>query len=399
MKRDKKMKIGLIGLDFCSDNLGCGALSYSFLHILDYIAQKNGTEVSICVFTQEKCRIDPCFSPNIKEVEVTEYHLKDIPSMIHFWRKVKECSVTYDFTSGDSFSDIYGITRVAKSEFMKTVILLSRTKLVLGPQTYGPFANPFLRNWAAWILRHAETVYARDDISADYVQKISGVNPTRAVDVAFILPYQCEQQKTSSPLRVGVNISGLLWNGGYTKDNQFHLQVDYQSYCTALISWLKSINVQVHLIGHVLCTTLPVEDDLQAAEQLNKLCDGYCIIAPRFRTPMEAKSYISQMDVFIGARMHSTIAAISSGCATIPFAYSRKFKGLYHTLEYPYVIEASEMETDEAVQLTKEWISQRAKLTQNAYSANTIAQNKIDAFIYDVEKKLLVKSQHFSEES
>ena len=31
------------------------------------------------------------------------------------------------------------------------------------------------------------------------------------------------------------------------------------------------------------------------------------VLAPDFKNPIEAKSYISNMDVFIGARMHSTI--------------------------------------------------------------------------------------------
>ena len=48
-----------------------------------------------------------------------------------------------------------------------------------------------------------------------------------------------------------------------------------------------------------------------------------------FKTAIQAKSYISNMDVFLGSRMHSTIGAISSGVATIPLSYAYKFEALY----------------------------------------------------------------------
>ena len=40
--------------------------------------------------------------------------------------------------------------------------------------------------------------------------------------------------------------------------------------------------------------------------------------------------------------MHATIGAISSGVATIPFSYSRKFEGLFGNLEYPLCYFSSE---------------------------------------------------------
>ena len=79
-------------------------------------------------------------------------------------------------------------------------------------------------------------------------------------------------------------------------------------------------------------------------------------IAPPFNTPIEAKSYIANMDVFIGSRMHATIGSISSGVATIPFSYSRKFEGLFGNLEYPYVISARKFSLEEALEKSKSWI-------------------------------------------
>ena len=74
------------------------------------------------------------------------------------------------------------------------------------------------------------------------------------------------------------------------------------------------------------------------------------ILAPDFHTPIEAKNYISQMDLFFGSRMHSTIASLSSGVVTIPIAYSKKFKGLFGSLGYPYFIDCT-IESNESALL------------------------------------------------
>jgi colanic acid/amylovoran biosynthesis protein len=87
---------------------------------------------------------------------------------------------------------------------------------------------------------------------------------------------------------------------------------------------------------------MEVEDDYRVIVQIKELYkdNSNVIVAPKFTSPIEAKSYISQMDFFIGSRMHSTIASLSSGVATVPIAYSRKFSGVFGSIDYPYTLDA-----------------------------------------------------------
>lgn len=381
------MNIGLWGLDFGSKNLGCAALSYSFLQILNQQAAINKEKLCVIVFTQERCNIDLKYACSIDQVEVVEYHLKDFASMWRLWKNVRKCSIVFDFTAGDSFSDIYGIGRVLKSEFMKTFVIMSGSKLILGPQTYGPFDKELPKRWAKWIFRRSSKIYARDQISADYVKRISGADAECAVDVAFALPYEVTKRE-DHVMRVGINISGLLWNGGYTKNNQFALKTDYRQYCVELVHWLEQQKAEVHLIGHVLAKEMPVEDDERAARELNAMCGGRCIVGPEFKTPMEAKTYISRMDVFVGARMHSTIAALSAELAVIPFAYSRKFRGLFQSLKYSYLIEATEVSTEDALEKTYDWILRRRELQTAAEKSNKYAKYKLETFESSLKQQI-----------
>ena len=70
--------------------------------------------------------------------------------------------MVFDFTEGDSFSDIYGLKRFALTSFFKFVTIKKDGCLVLGPQTYGPFKNKLVKKMAKWLISSADRVYARD---------------------------------------------------------------------------------------------------------------------------------------------------------------------------------------------------------------------------------------------
>jgi len=84
-----------------------------------------------------------------------------------------------------------------------------------------------------------------------------------------------------------------------------------------------------------------VEDDHRANLVLKSEYPGV-VLAPKFNDPSEAKTYIAQLDVFAGARMHACIAAFSSGVPVLPMAYSRKFAGLFGSIGYDIIADCRE---------------------------------------------------------
>jgi len=275
------------------------------------------------------------------------------------------CDFVIDFTAGDSFTDLYGRERFFQRTRLKEMVEESGIPLILGSQTIGPFKDEDVREMAIRVLEKSKCVYVRDKESMQYVEQISSVKPILTTDIAFFLPYE-RRPKQPNVKKIGFNPSGLLWWGGYTKDNQFELKVDYQMYCRVILEYLLNSGYEVHLIMHAYflqgqkSNSYPDNDRL-AVESLYKDFPT-TIIAPSFQTPMEAKSYISGMDLFIGARMHATIAALSASIPVIPFSYSRKFEGLFSSLEYPYVVEGTKWETKKAIDMTKNWVLDSAEM-------------------------------------
>ena len=87
-------------------------------------------------------------------------------------------------------------------------------------------------------------------------------------------------------------------------------------------------------------------------------------LAPFFLSPSEAKSYISSMDLFLGARMHACIAAFSAGVPVLLLGYSRKFSGLFKdSLNYPYVLElASDFSVLSVMRIIQEMLNDLPKI-------------------------------------
>ena len=95
---------------------------------------------------------------------------------------------------------------------------------------------------------------------------------------------------------------------------------------------------------------------------------------------MAAKGYISAMDVLVAARMHATVGGVSSGVATIPVAYSRKFRGLFDNIGYDYVLDVKLLDTNDAVNQTLKWVKNYKTLQEASIKASENAANKLNSF-------------------
>ena len=379
-------KFGILGFDFESPNKGCEALTYSFINMLKDCF---GNDLTIVNYSYGGLGAFPKQYPEIK-FEIRRPKIKDPLD----WKKIKKemstLDMIFDVTFGDGFSDIYGKMWNVTTDMLKELAIRSGKPLILLPQTYGPYKSPFLRMWAEHIVNKSYAAYSRDTASAAEMNSKCGGKVKVLTDMAFALPYdrglyQIDDTKTN----IGINVSALLWDSDYAKDNKFHLMVDYRSYISSLIkNLLGDDTYAIHLIPHVIAKKdyNAAENDVRPCAELKKefLNDERVVCAPAFENPIEAKSYIANMDVFIGARMHATIGALSAGVATIPFAYSKKFKTMFGNLHYDYTIEARELDTQAALEQTQAYIREYKTLAEAAKSASRITKEKIGLLKEDI---------------
>lgn len=376
------MIIGLMGFEFQSPNKGCEALVYSFLSIIrndlksqDVIYNFSGTELG---------QVPEYF----KEITFVNIFPKLKDFKFQYLRALKRCDMIFDVTMGDSFSDIYSKEYYNYLIIHKQISQFLCKRYILLPQTYGPFKEKGSVEMARIVLKKASKIYCRDEISQRLLANQFNITDSElASDMAFVLPYHKEMYAFSDKEKIGINVSGLLYKGGFNEENQFDLSIDYKKLIDQILSTLSK-RYEVHLIPHVIDLKEDAhDDDYKICKTLQEKYPE-TILAPPFKTPIEAKSYISNMKIFIGSRMHSTIAAFSSGVVTIPISYSRKFEGLYNSLNYEYVINGKEEITESAYVKILQYIDEFNKLRNMQEKSVKIIKEKNNRFSNSIRSVL-----------
>lgn len=373
------MNIILANCPINNGNRGCVALSFSVMYLLDcllnernishtfllpqsgfneagdYTLKAGSTELKFKAIADISC-----YSP--KRLLKNIYKYKQYFATREIYR---QANCILDIGQGDSFADIYGKDRFdwifSQYELGKKFNL----PYCILPQTIGPFKSPSIKERAIKGISRATCVMTRDKQSYDFVkQLLPQKEVSEIIDVAFFMPFE---KKRFDPdyIHIGLNISGLLWHGGYTRNNQFDLKVDYQSLMRSIIHYFLSLDkVKIHLIPHVVNGERTIENDYAVSYDLyEEFQNPKLVLAPLFLDPIIAKNYIAGMNFFMGARMHATIAAFSSGTPVFPMAYSRKFNGLFiDTLQYKYMGDMRMQNNDSIMSEIKSAYEKRTEL-------------------------------------
>ncbi|MCW4385450.1 polysaccharide pyruvyl transferase family protein [Salinibacterium sp. SYSU T00001] len=226
-----------------------------------------------------------------------------------------------DTRSGDSFSDSYGLRRMAIMSAVAESAGLAGTPLALGPQTIGPFTSQRGRWLGRRSLGRADAVIARDSASAEYASRHGRPVDARSSDVVFALP----TKPRTGERDVVLNVSGLLWNPNPHVDSE-----RYRETIRGLHSRLVGAGREVSLLAHVLDSPAP-DNDVPVIRELAAELGAEALVPQSLD---DARELVASADLVIASRMHACLNALSQGTPAIPLAYSRKFSPLLRDLDW-----------------------------------------------------------------
>lgn len=418
----------ILGASFSTGNLGVSALAWSAINILHSKwpsaninllggRSKNKVSVRIKDSSIEIPSWPVRYSPKLFMVNHIVWMLL-AASLIKFLPLFKKCLVKKgttleaiyrsdlfaDITGGDSFSDIYGMKRFIMGYLRKRLCQLTEKPFIMLPQTYGPFKRSFSSFLARRVLKRATYIYSRDKEGMSVVKGLIGETDKVALspDVAFILESKMPEQSAISNQQlaellckehkkqvVGLNVSGLLFNGGYTGNNEFGLKCIYRDMIKEIVSYFAAMpETDVMLVPHVVPVDFEVENDLIACHKLrdslsDDIKEKVFIAEPDEGQPFfdqcEIKYIIGKCDFFIGSRMHSTIAAMSQCVPAVGMAYSKKFAGVYETVGVEdCVLDMRQMDKSQILDGIK-----------HLYETRECTKQKLVGIMPDVQKKVM----------
>lgn len=344
------MQILITGGNLCSENRGINAITLS---TINFLKKKNPNSKIILLARnsykhQEIIRYER--ELKIKIIEYTfmilliNYLLCIISSIFTILKDVlsKHIRIIHSYTSsdyviaineGDSFTDNYpGISRFLSYYALMDIAILLRKKLILNPQTIGPFSTLYGRICSKRVLKHSTQIFVREKISEKIIRKINKeVNLITTHDMAFLMEKKKNDNLFSAREYIGLNISGLLWDSDNNLGFYLTSGKNYKKKINFIIDYLiQNTNYEIILIPHTYNTQKYIKyDDYKACLTCKQNFQTNRIKLIDAELDCQAlKGIISNSKIFIGSRMHSCIAALSSNVPTITIGYSHKYRGI-----------------------------------------------------------------------
>lgn len=397
-----KKKYALMGVSPVIGNRGVGALTFGSFEVI--LKAYPEAELYLIEDARTTSAFNVCSGEQVKKVNIVDVRIsrnflsdtnlffllcfsfllwifpfrffkKILVSIIPKLKKLDQIDIFFSIAGGDSFSDIYGMRRFFDVSLTQILVLFLRKKLVLLPQTLGPFNNRISRIITKFILSRAKYIFSRDYCSITEMKSLFGNclfenKLSFSYDVAFTLkpqkpdeiPEPFTMDRNNIPL-VGLNVSGLLYAGGYTGKNQFNLIIDYPAFIKSAIDLIvNAFKARLVLVPHVFGEGSE-SDSIVCRKIYDKIgaYDPNIFLINKEYTPMEIKYLIGRCDFFIGARMHACIAAISQLVPAVCIAYSKKFIGLMETIGIEYLVaDPREKKTIQIIELIKNQFGQIA---------------------------------------
>jgi len=265
-------------------------------------------------------------------------------------------------TSGDVLTEDYDCPL---SHFVNLLFAILLDKpVVICAESLGPYKKRWNKFIARFVFNRAKLITQREERSLKHLQEIGVNKPPIYVtaDVAFTLePSSNERIKEilakegimdCMPL-IGISVSKIISNYGFpelkSRKDKYN---EYVKLMSKIVDYLvDTLNATIVFVPHVIG---PGDiDDRTVADDICKLIknkDKIISIKEEY-TPEELKGIIGQCDLFIGARMHATIASTSMLVPTVAIAYSDKMHGIIgKMLGYEkYVLDVKDLNYDKLI--------------------------------------------------
>lgn len=229
---------------------------------------------------------------------------------------------------GDNYTLDYEVPTIYVE--LNRALLSTGIPVVLWGASVGPFTtNPEFEDLMRDHLREITLILARESETVSYLRSIGINENVRLVaDPAFVmkpsepnLPDDLARFIEHKP--IGLNLSALAGHYGFAGGEQW-TETARSCICALLDGGLGP----VLLVPHVTIDVADGNDHAFLSRATEGIHDDRLRILPPTLRAQEYKWVISNTLAFAGTRMHSTVAALSTGVPTLSLGYSMKSRGI-----------------------------------------------------------------------
>lgn len=220
--------------------------------------------------------------------------------------------------SGFAFSDQWGPEDTEKMAELCLRWKRQGKKTVLLPQAFGPFTSPRIKQAFVQIINNVDLIFARDDISYQYLSELS-----TAIDHVKIAPDFTNLVKGVAPDYIK-NLVGrpcIIPNYRMIDKTASTVSTAYLSFLALSIEHLLAKGFKPFILIHE-------RNDSELGVQLQAQI-SQPIPVVKENNPLFLKGILGQSYLVIGSRFHGLISALSQGVPCLGAGWSHKYKMLF----------------------------------------------------------------------
>lgn len=331
-------------------------------------------------------------------------------------REYSKADVIVDL-SGEGISDNFGFFwNTSTSAWILMGYMLGKP-IVIYAHSMGPFKKRFNLFLARFTYNKVRLLITREELTQKHLQTVGGINKHiyLTADSAFSLKPASDKRVTEILLNEGYskNTVNPLIGISLSEATRNVLKISYKEYVEKIVGVVdyltEKLDAIVIFVPHVIypqeelkdSVKIKKEDDRDAAEEIYQMVKykSKIVLISNEYTPEELKGVVGQCDMFIGARMHANIAALSMGVPTVGIAYSSKFHKYYGIFKMmgqeKYVCNVKNMTLEELIskinniwlnkeEIKRELISKSKTAEKVALYTAKLVKDTIDPRINDI---------------
>ncbi|MDD3621770.1 MAG: polysaccharide pyruvyl transferase family protein [Methanofollis sp.] len=255
----------------------------------------------------------------------------------------RNCDAIVDLTT-DGPNDHYPLHMALFSLFNTYLATLSGKPVIVSAASIGEFKNKFLEKIARSVLNRVALITTREEITYNYLQDglwLENPEIQLTADHAFLMePSSPEHIKdilvnegldgASKPF-IGITVSSIIhryafqWGENIDERQKIYLEV-----MTRVVQEIVRRELgTILIIPHAYSLQKNMRDDKMLSQDLFDACRGRGVrLLQGSYDANEVKGVIGKCAIFLGCRMHATIAAMSMFVPTVAVVYGHKSHGI-----------------------------------------------------------------------
>lgn len=277
--------------------------------------------------------------------------------------------------SGFAYSDQWTVKSIKKTAKMYKDYKQRGKKIILLPQAFGPFNNKEIAQYSSEICEYADLIYARDEVSYDYLLKITNHRDKIRIAPDFTNILNGKQDRNFSELIIGDKKAAIVPNIKMIKKMDSKSAELYIETLKYIIKKLIANNYNPFFL------IFESKGDINIAKKLNSEM-GLNLSIISQEDSLKSKHIISKCDVVVSSRFHALICSLGQGIPSIALGWSHKYDELFR--EYnaqKYIISLGEKLDEKYIDDACDFISEKQiaeNLTDNYKETSSRINKRIN---------------------